>query len=136
MSNDLLTQYSVLSERRLHFGRMYWQNIAFHGAGLLAAAAIFKDLTGAWLAVVLVLAGLATLLMGFIASRLRGLEVTYETLLGNIEDALIADGHKAVQKAPVSGRYGARYLVNLALGAAGLALIAWGVAVLLGGPAR
>lgn len=135
MSDPLLTQYSVLSERRLHFGRMYWQNIAFHAAGLLGAAAIFKDSTGALLGGVLVLAGIATLLMGFIASRLRRLEVTYETLLGNIEDALIADGNKAVQKAPVSGPYGARYLVNLSLGGAGLALVIWGAAVLIGGPA-
>ena len=135
MTETLLTQYSVLSERRLHFGRMYWQNIAFHGAALLAAAAIFRSVTGPWLGAILILAGLATLLMGFIASRLRGLEVQYETLLGKIEDALIAQGHEAVQKAPVSGRYGARFLVNLALAGAGLALIVWGFAVLLGGSA-
>ncbi len=131
MSEPLITQYTVLSERRLHFGRMYWQNIGLLCIGMIAAAAVFRDLAGPWLGIALIAGGLATLLMAFIAMRLRGLEVAYEFLLRNIEEAWIAAGVVSVQKAPVSGAGGARHIVNFALGAAGLVLVAAGAIVLL-----
>ncbi|HWE46559.1 MAG TPA: hypothetical protein VG407_11070 [Caulobacteraceae bacterium] len=135
MSDPLTTQYAVLAERRLHFGRMYWQNIGLHVAGLLAAAAIFRNLTGTPLAIALGIAGLATLLMAFIASRLRKLEVEYEGLLANIEAAWRAGGDTHVQLSPVSGRYGARFAVNLALAVGGVVLILLGLLLALKGGA-
>ena len=131
MSDPLTTQYTVLAERRLHFGRMYWQNIGLLCIGLVIAAGVFRGLTGVWLGVALAIAGGATLLMAFIAMRLRGLEVAYEILLRNIEDAWIAAGVVHIQRAPVSGSTGARYAVNVALAATGAALIAAGINVLL-----
>jgi len=129
--DPLATQYAVLSERRLHFGRMYWQNIGLLCIGLIAAAAVFRDLVAPWLGLALLVAGVATLLMSYIATRLRGLEVAYEKLLGEIEDSWIAAGISGIRKAPVSGAGGARTTVNLALAFAGALLCVAGAIVLL-----
>ena len=127
MVDPLSAQYASLTERRIHFGKMYWQNIGLHCAGLLAAAAIFRDLAAPWLGVALAIAGAATLLMAYIAARIRTLEVSYERALGAIEEAWIAAGHVSVQRAPISGPRGARFAVNLTLALAGAVMLAIGL---------
>lgn len=131
MTDPLLTQYQAFTQRCMHFGRLYWQSIAFHLVLLLAAAAIFRDFTGPALALALMLAGLATLLMAFVVRRLWAQEGAYELLLTNIETALRAQGHPAIQPSPAGGRRGARYMANLSIAALGVALILAGLSVLM-----
>ena len=131
MHDPLLAQYAVLSERGLHFGRLYWQSIAFHFVMLLGAAAVFRDLEGSALAAALILAGIATLLMAFVVWRLWATEKKYEALLTAIEDTLKAQGAAAFQSSPPSDRRGARFAVSMAIGVLGVALIAFGFSVLM-----
>ncbi len=131
MSDPLLAQYAVLSQRGMHFGRLYWQSIAFHVVMLLASAAVFRDLTGVWLGAALILAGLATLLMAFVVSRLWIQEGKYELLLANIETALRAQGLTDIQTSPAADRHGARYVMNIAIAMLGGVLGVSGVTVLV-----
>jgi len=131
MHDPLLAQYAVLSERGLHFGRLYWQSIAFHLVVLLGAAAVFADLDRPAFGVALILAGLATVLMAFVAWRVWITEKKYEALLGAIEEALRAQGVTSIQTSPLSDKRGARFVVTLALAAFGVALVAVGLSALM-----
>ena len=130
MSDPLLVQYQVFAQRGMHFGRLYWQSIAFHLVVLLAAAALFRDLSGMWLSGALLVAGAATLLMAFVVSRLWVQESRFEALLTNLETELRGQGYAAIQIAPSAGRRGARYAVNLAIGLLGAVLTVAGLIVL------
>lgn len=131
MHDPLLAQYAVLSERGLHFGRLYWQSIAFHLVMLLGAAAVFDDFDRPALGVALILAGLATLLMAFVVWRVWITEKKYEALLGAIEEALRAQGVTSIQTSPLSDKRGARFVVTLALAVFGVALVAFGLSALM-----
>jgi hypothetical protein len=131
MHDALLAQYAVLSERGLHFGRLYWQSIAFHLVMLLGSAAVFDDLDRRPLAFVLILAGLATVLMAFVAWRVWTTEKKYEALLGAIEEALRAKGVTSIQTSPLSDKRGARFVVTLTLAVFGVALVAVGLSALM-----
>jgi hypothetical protein len=124
----LQSQYASLTERRLHFGRMFWQNVAFHIAGLLAAAFLLRQVNpGApWPGVVVCGFGLATLLMAYIAYRLVRLETLYEGQLRAIEEHWIAAGEAGIQCSPVSDRSSSRLAVIAALAVAGVVLILLG----------
>jgi hypothetical protein len=89
----ILAQYHIFAERRLHFGKLFWINIAFFLALLLLAAAIFKDLGPPALGWFLLIAGLATLQISYITHRIRTVEDTYERLMNTIEERLRAAGH-------------------------------------------
>lgn len=130
MSDPLLVQYQVFAQRGVHFGRLYWQSIAFHLVMLLAAAAVFRDLSGIWLGGALLVAGVATFLMAFVVSRLWVQESRFEALLANLETELRGQGHAAVQTGPSAGRRGARFAVNLAIGLLGAGLAIAGLIVL------
>ncbi len=130
MPDPLLVQYQVLAQRGMHFGRLYWQSIAFHIVMLLVAAAVFRDLSGAWLGGALLGAGAATFLMAFVVSRLWVQEGRFEALLANLETELRVQGHAAIQASPAAGRRGARYAVNLAIGLLGAGLAVAGLFVL------
>jgi len=130
MSDPLLVQYQVLAQRGMHFGRLYWQSIAFHLVMLLAATALFRDLSGAWLGGALLAAGSITFLMAFVVSRLWVQEKQFEALLTNLETELRGRGHAAIQTSPAAGRRGARYAVNLATGLLGVGLAIAGLIVL------
>lgn len=128
MSDPLITQYAALTERRLHFGRIYWQVIGLHCAGLLAAGAILRGVGDPVIPVLAsVFAGGATLLIAFIARRLREIEVAHEALLNKIEETWIAAGFQGVQRSPSSGSGGARSLTNIALSGLGVGLIVVGI---------
>jgi len=131
MTDPLLAQYAVLSERGMHFGRLFWQSIAFHFVMLLGAAAVFRDLQGSALGDALILAGLATLLMAFVAWRVWVTEKKYEALLTAIEDTLKSQGATAIQSSPPSDRRGARFAVSVSVGILGAVLIAFGFSALM-----
>ncbi|MFO0991876.1 MAG: hypothetical protein U1E67_08105 [Hyphomicrobiales bacterium] len=130
MTTPLQTQYTVLNERRLHFGRMFWQNIAFHIIGVLLVfyLLIQMKVDRPALVVALVVIGLATLLMSFIAHRLQRLEVIYENHLAAIETTWLAAGEAGIQRPPVSGRFSSRLIVIWALALVGLIFILLGLA--------
>ena len=122
MDKDIIltAQYKVYNERRLHFGRMFFQNIALHIIGIIAIFA-FRELSLGKLSLVLLYCvGPASILIAFIAGRLRKLEAVYEHHLRNIEDQWIAEGIEGVQRAPVSGKFGARNLVVIILALGGM----------------
>jgi hypothetical protein len=130
MTTPLQTQYTVLNERRLHFGRMFWQNIAFHIIGVLLVFYLLFQMKVERPAfiIALVAVGLATLLMSFIAHRLQRLEVIYENHLAAIEAHWLATGEAGIQRPPVSGRFSSRLIVIWALGLVGLIFILLGLA--------
>lgn len=115
MQDPLLVQYQVLSDQRLHFGRLYWQSIAFLFALLLGGIAILEDLSILPLSIGLMLTASLCGLMGFVAHRLKRLEQRYEAALEAIEVALQEKGHSDIQVAPKSGQYGARFAVTIGL---------------------
>ena len=131
MSDPLLVQYQVLTNQRIHFGKLYWQSIAFLFALLLSSAAIIDDPNMLNAPAALVPGGAVIILMAFVAERLRRLEAHYERLLTAIEDALRDNGNDQVQQSPKSGAFGARVLITLllfllgllALGKASIALL-------------
>lgn len=131
----LQTQYASLTERRLHYGRMFWQNIAFHVAGLLAAGFLLAQwrVTGPVLGGVAICMGLATLLMTYIAYRLVRLEGVYDGQLRAVEAHWIAAGEAGIQQSPVSDRSSSRMVVVAGLAVAGVALILLGTASALPG---
>ncbi|GAB5510048.1 MAG: hypothetical protein Rhims3KO_14490 [Hyphomicrobiales bacterium] len=123
----LLVHYQILSEQRIHFSKLYWQSIAFLFALLVAGLALLKDeqIIPIWLC--LIMSGGITILMGFIADRLRQLEARYEDCLEAIELSLQANGHSNVQLAPRAGQRGARVIVTYGLYALGAALVLFGL---------
>ncbi|MEM7661467.1 MAG: hypothetical protein AAF292_04400 [Pseudomonadota bacterium] len=128
MSDPILVQYKVLSEQRLHFGRLYWQSVAFLFALLIGFFAVSNNSAIIPLPIGLALAGAVTILMGFVADRLRRLEGQYEDCLEAIENSLKQQGHHNIQIAPKSGKRGARFVITLglyALGAMITLLAAW-----------
>jgi len=129
----VLAQYHIFAARRLHFGKLFWINIAFFLALLLLAAAIFKDVGRPALGWCIVVAGLATLQIGYITHRIRMVEDTYERLMNTIEERLRAAGHADCLVAPLSKKYGARSLVTAALAAVGAVLTVAGLVNIVAG---
>jgi hypothetical protein len=127
MTSPLLIHYQVLSEQRLHFGRLYWQSVAFLFALLLAAAAIFKNAAGGYSPAFWLSAGTAAVLMSFVTERVRRLEGLYEARLEAIETALRNAGEPSIQLAPKAGKFGARVMVTAGLFMLGLGLLALGI---------
>jgi hypothetical protein len=127
MTSPLLIQYQVLSEQRLHFGRLYWQSVAFLFALLLAAAAIFKNAAGGYSPAFWLSAGTAAVLMSFVTERVRRLEGQYEARLEAIETALRNGGEPSIQLAPKAGKFGARVMVTAGLFMLGLGFFALGI---------
>ncbi|ESQ92776.1 hypothetical protein ABAC460_02785 [Asticcacaulis sp. AC460] len=138
MTKLLHTQYAALNERWLHFGRAFWQSIAFHIFCLIAVAFLLRGLglSTPLLGTAGMALGTATVLMAFIAWRLQRLEVQYELHLRAIEDHWIANGEGGIQRPAVSGRFGSRLAVVVALALFGAGLIVLGLVVLSGGLPR
>lgn len=131
MSDPLLVQYQVLANQRIHFGRLFWQSIAFLFALLLSVAAIIDNPDILTAPPSLIASGGVTILMAFVAERLRRLEVRYETLLAAIEDALRDNGNQHIQQSPKSGKFGARMVITLALFMLGILAVAVAISMMV-----
>lgn len=116
----LTTQYKVYNDCRLHFGRLFWQNIALHIVGVMAIFLFWKLLPGDISRILMYGVGPASILIAFIAWRLRKLEAIYENHLRDIEDVWIAQGIAGIQRAPISEKLGARILVVIILAGGGI----------------
>ena len=132
MSSPLETQYKCLNERRLHFGKLFFQNIGGHIFGVTGTMIALQwiDTSPFVGAAVTLLAGLGTLLMSFIAYRLQRLEVIYEGHLRAIEDQWIASGIAGIQRPPVTEKLSSRTIVVAVLALGGLGLTLLGVTAL------
>jgi hypothetical protein len=126
-----LVQYQVFAESRLHYGRMFWANIAFLIVVLIATFTLFQgdDFGGG--PFVLVGAGIATLQMAYIAHRLKRLEDHYEALMHDLEVAMQARGEASIIIAPRSSRLSARTMTVWSLAALGVAFLVLGCALVV-----
>ena len=115
-------RYRAFSDARLHFSRLYFQTVAFILLVGLLAAVLLRDAPDAWRGWLLLAGGIAMIQTAFITFRLRRTEAQYEGLLRDLEGAAPAT--------PLSGRLGAKTLVTVSLGIAGLALAVAALAAL------
>jgi hypothetical protein len=127
----VLVQYQVYAQRRLHFGRMFWANIAFMIVVLIVIAAVVRGALRLELGWVSLGAGFATVQMAYIAHRLRKMEDQCEQLMTDIEVTLKETGQVGVVIAPRSGRWSARNMAVMSLGFLGAVLLAVGAFALL-----
>jgi hypothetical protein len=119
----LLRQYEVFSERKLHFGQLFWQIPAvFLGLCVLVANAL-KDSSPALVGWLLLAAGTFLILIAYIAHRLRLNEDAYEQCLRQIEVSLVETIGSSFQLAPLSRKSGARFWTTIVLAFAGVILI-------------
>ncbi len=128
MTTPLQTQYTSLTERRMHFGRLFWQSVAFHIAGVMVAIYLINDTALLRPAIIGVFAaiGLATWLIAFIAYRLQSLEAVYEHHLAAIEAHWLETGETGIQRSPVSKPFSSRLMVVAALGLTGFVFVPLG----------
>lgn len=132
MSNisAVLVQYQVFAERRLHYGRMFWANIAFLIVVLIVVLALALRQQGFELSWIMLGSGAATVQMSYIAHRLKRLEDQYEQLMHDLEVAMQAAGEKDIIVAPRSSRLSARTMTVLSLVAMGAGLMGFGLVIL------
>ncbi|GLV30206.1 hypothetical protein TomTYG75_27220 [Sphingobium sp. TomTYG75] len=110
-----LVQYRVLADHRLHFGRLYFLVIATNLAIVAGAATAIAISRPSWWIAVRFIAGIVLVGTSFIAHRLHHQEESYAAALRTIEQE--EDSMLIFSSA---GSFGARRLVAIALGAAGL----------------
>jgi ABC-type iron transport system FetAB permease component len=125
--DPVLVQYQVFAQRRLHFGQMFWANIAFMIVILIVIFSVASWQGADAIIIAMLGLGTATIQMAYIAHRLRKMEDQCEQLMHEVEVRLTEAGHLGVLVAPRSGRFSARSMAVLSLAALGMALVALGV---------
>lgn len=83
--NDRNVQYAVFSRHRLHYGRLFFEVIAFSVIVLLLGTVVALQLPSPLRPVLAVCGGAILLVTSFIAYRLNGQEAAYARLLSRIE---------------------------------------------------
>ncbi|WP_240231742.1 hypothetical protein [Devosia lacusdianchii] len=114
------TQYAVVSRHRLHYGRLFFEVIAFGVIALLLGTIVALDLPIAWRPILAICGGGALLMTAFIAYRLNRQEEAYAALLVRIEQ-----NQAGWQASPAIGGVSSRHLMPI-----GLALAAIAIAIL------
>lgn len=124
-----LTQYRVLADHRLHFGRLYFQVIGINLAMVVGASTAIAIARPAWWAAARLLAGLVLIGTSFVAHRLLRQEQDYASALRTIEK------HESAM-IQLSGPNGpsARRSVVAALAVAGLLLVIEAARHMIGTP--
>ncbi|MFC1663848.1 hypothetical protein ACFL0A_01860 [Patescibacteria group bacterium] len=123
----LIKQYEVLSERKLHFGRLFWQiPTVFMGICILIAN-IFKEFEPLILWWFIVITGLLLILMGYIAHRLRTNEDNYDLLMERIEKELKKKVGPSFQVVPLSKKFGAKFWTTVSFVFLGFVLLIIGL---------
>lgn len=84
----LLHQYEVFANRKLHFGRLFWQIPAvFIAIGVLTVN-FLDGMVGSTLGWFFIAIGILLMVIAYIAHRLRSMEDLYEKLMKEIEESI------------------------------------------------
>jgi hypothetical protein len=114
-------QYVVFSRHRLHYGRLFFQVIAFSVIVLLLGALVALQLPSASRPILVVCGGAMLLVTGFIAYRLNEQEAAYARLLLRIEQ-----DQPNWLASPSVGGVSSRQMMPVGLALAGMATAAFG----------
>lgn len=123
----LLKQYEIFSERKLHFGKLFWQTPTIFIALCVFVASIIKDLTSPIVWWFFLAVGLLLMLISYIGYRHKTNEDQYEILMQEIEVELQNQFENKIFHAPLSKPFGARFITSLSLFVIGLGLFLSGV---------
>lgn len=119
----LLKQYEIFSQRRQHFGALFWQVPALFLTACALIATVIKDADGLIRSCFLLGIGILLLLISYVAKRLKENEDQYEVLLAEIERSLRELCGTGVVCAPRSRRYGARFCAILTYAIIAIAIL-------------
>lgn len=119
----LLKQYEIFSQRKLHFGRLFWQIPATFVALCVVLTGIFRNAKEPLKWWLLLVAGAVLVLISYIAHKLQVNEDLYEILMHNIETSLRKSFGDEVQYAPSSKKLGARFWTTVMLVSFGFVLM-------------
>lgn len=115
-------QYVVFSRHRLHYGRLFFQVIAFSVIVLLLGALLALQLPSPLWPVLAVCGGATQLITAFIAYRLNEQEIAYARLLIRIEQ-----DQPNWLASPTVGGVSSRQMMPIVLALGGIATGAFGV---------
>ncbi len=115
-------QYAVFSRHRLHYGRLFFQVIAFAMVVVLLGALVALQLPTPLQRVLVILGGAMFLATAFIAYRLNEQEAAYARLLARIEQ-----NQPDWLSSPSVGGVSSRQLMPVGLALAGVAMAAFGI---------
>lgn len=121
-SNEDAIQYRVFAEHRLHFGRLFFQVVAFGIILVLAEAAVATQWPATSVSIIVIGAGVTLLATGFIAYRVYRQEEAYAHLLQTIETRT-----PNWIVGPEASRPSSRMLVAAGLAVLGLAVMVLGL---------
>jgi multisubunit Na+/H+ antiporter MnhB subunit len=116
------TQYAVLARHRLHYGRLFFEVIAFAILVLLLGTMVALTLPTAWRPGLAICGGGMLLATSFIAYRLNQQEEAYARLLSRIEQS-----QTGWLPSPALGGVSSRHMMPIGLALAAIALASLGV---------
>lgn len=122
----LLKQNELFSERKLHFGRLFWQTPTIFIAICVLVASLLKDLQAPVIWWFILTVGALLVLVAYIGFRHKKNEDQYEQPMRDIETELAKNCEEKMFHAPLSKAYGARFATSVALLAIGALLIVLG----------
>lgn len=114
-------QYAVFSRHRLHYGRLFFEVIAFSLIVLLLGAFVALQLPSQLRPILAVCGGAMLLVTSFIAYRLNEQEAAYARLLSRIEQ-----DQPNWLAGPSVGGVSSRQMMPIGLALAGIATATWG----------
>lgn len=124
----LLEQYKLLEERRKYFGNQFMQTVG--GVAVIVSVLIgvlgSKSETGVFPGSAMVFAGIALILLAFLAYRLGKRQDDCELAIARIEQNLKSIGYPDIVNMPGGAKRGARSAIEVILFLFGLGLIGVG----------
>lgn len=120
--HEASVQYAVFSRHRLHYGRLFFQVIAFSVSVVLLGAFVALQLPSPLQPILTVCGGATFLAAAFIAYRLNEQEAAYARLMASIEQ-----NQPNWLSSPSVGGVSSRQLMPLGLALAGVAMAALGI---------
>lgn len=129
----LLEQYKMLEERRKYFGTQFMQTIG--GVAVIVSVLIGvlggKSATGVFPGSAVVFAGIALILLAFLAYRLGKRQDDCETAIVQIEHNLKSIGYLEIVAMPPGAKHGVRVVIETILFLFGIGLLGIGFYIYL-----
>ncbi len=122
----LIKQYEIFSERKLHFGRLFWQIPTIFIGLCIFVASIIDDLGAPAVWWFVLISGFLMILIAYIGYRLMANEDKYESLMHEIENELERQFGNRLYHSPLSKKFGARFATSTSLLVIGIILIVMG----------